>query len=203
VSLRAIRQSLTALPRFVFGAPIVAIAAVWVLVTNRRDARGWLLVAMTAIIPIGYVFWWGPANITRFGQHLSLGPAYFYPMLLPLAAFAGWAVTRVHVSRAVAIGGVAVAVVWTLVAGVSVLKHAADVGDARQDEARVWAGNGRRLVLVPPRTPAYPYVRRANEPDLSGELVVGLDDPKRRGELAKRFPGRRIVIVDRRASLRP
>jgi hypothetical protein len=202
-SLRAIRQSLTALPRFVFGAPIVAIAALWVLVTNRRDARAWLLTTMTAIIPIGYVFWWGPANITRFGQHLSLGPAYFYPMLLPLAAFAGWAVTRVHVSRPLAVAGIVVAVGWTLLAGATVLEHAVDVGNARQDEARAWAGNGRRLVLVPPRTPAYPYVRRANAPDLDGELVVGLDDPTRRALLAKQFPGRRIVIVDRRASLQP
>jgi hypothetical protein len=84
-----------------------------------------------------------------------------------------------------------------------VLNHAVEVGDARQDEARAWAGNGHRLVLVPPRTPAYPYVRRANAPDLDGELVVGIDDPKRRALLAKQFPGRRIVIVDRRASLQP
>ena len=155
-----------------------------------------LLVAMIATLVVAYFFWWGVANAVEFGLYESLGPFYHYLALGPLAVLAG-------------VGTVAAA------AGAGsrcrARDHRARVDRSRHRDrvarrARATATRarpncaltdapGRRLVLQDPQFPRDPYVRVANDPDLDGTRVVGIDVPGRRLDAVEQFPGRAAYLV--------
>jgi hypothetical protein len=84
-SLRSARAASAALPDWSFGWYLGIALAVLGVVVHRREATTWLLVAVGAAFPAGYLFWWGATNATFHGLHRVLGPFYWLPVCAPLA----------------------------------------------------------------------------------------------------------------------
>lgn len=203
--------SLLALVPVLFGGPFTvgfALAAV----LSCWDRRARLLVAMVATVVVGYTFWWGTANLLLFGLDHSLGPVYHEPLVLPLAVGAAWGFELVlrrwssgRDRGRVLVGGAVLALITlsflTVALSRPTFERANDDGNLRRDEVGALTGPAPSLAFQPPTTPGDPYVRVANEPDLSGDRLVAVDDPARRVELAFRFPDRSLVLVEDRKPL--
>jgi hypothetical protein len=99
------------LPWFLFGAylgVVVAGVAAWL---RRHDRSTWLLVALVAVFPLGYLAFWG-TYVSSLTVRLS-GPIYFVPLYAPLAILT--AVGLVHLRRRHARLGLALLVVLAAV----------------------------------------------------------------------------------------
>ena len=84
---------------------------------------------------------------------------------------------------------------WSVPVTATVLHDARRDGDTRAAELALTDAPGRRLVLQDPQFPRDPYVRVANDPDLDGTRVVGIDIPGRRLDAVEQFPGRAAYLV--------
>jgi 4-amino-4-deoxy-L-arabinose transferase-like glycosyltransferase len=193
-ALETLRHFWAVLPRFVAFAPAVLACIVVLLVRRPRDRRTWLLVAMIGGLVVGYFFWWGSANAFHFKLERPLGPFYGYPLLVPGAVAAAWGFVTLRSANA-RIAVLLVGVIWAGSASVIVLEDARIAGRARTNEVRQFDGTDRRLVLELPLFPNDPYVRYANDADLSDELIVGTDIPGRRLEVVERFADRSPYLI--------
>jgi hypothetical protein len=88
-----------------------------------------------------------------------------------------------------------VGLAWTVPVTAAVLHDARRDGNARAAELALTDAPGRRLVLQDPMFPRDPYVRVANDPDLDGTRVVGIDILGRRLDALDQFPGRAAYLV--------
>ena len=191
----AMWDSLAAFPRFVLAAPVLLLLGIVITVRQRRDARVWLLVGMIATLVVGYLSWWGVANAVEFDLPKSLGPFYHYLALGPLAVLGAWGLVQLRPRPAVLAGLAAIALVWSVPATWIVLHDARHAGRVRAAELALTDAPGRRLVLEDPLLPGDPYVRVANDAQLTGRRVVGIDIPGRRLEVVERFPDRAAYLV--------
>ena len=71
------------LPWFLFGAYLGVVLAAVTAWVRRRDPGTWLLIAIIALFPAGYFFFWG-TYVSSLTVRLS-GPIYFVPLYAPLA----------------------------------------------------------------------------------------------------------------------
>jgi hypothetical protein len=194
-ALHATWESLLTFPRFVFAAPVVLLLAGYVVARKWRDARVRLLVAMIATLIVAYFFWWGVANAVEFELYDALGPFYHYLALSPLAVLAAWGLSLLRPTPALVTALAIVAVAWTVPATSTVMHDARHAGNVRAAELALTTAPGRRLVLQDPMFPRDPYVRVANDPDLDGTRIVGIDIPGRRLDAVEQFPGRTAYLV--------
>lgn len=125
------------------GGPIsvlLAIAGIW---RRRRSGPAVVLAAVAIAFPVGYVFFWGAWNATVLWHGVRfIGPFYFLPMVIPIAAFGGAELVALYrrwrpLAALVTLVGVASSV---LVAAPAV---AADARWSRQDGAGCGAARPR------------------------------------------------------------
>jgi hypothetical protein len=183
-----------ALPRFVALAPAVIVLVGVCLWTRRRVAQTWLLVAMIAVVVVGYFFWWGVANSYAFALDRSLGPFYYYPLLAPLSVLAATGAVSVLRSRVIVVGLIVVGLGWSGFASASVLRDARDAGKDRTADVRASQAPAPSLVIEASQFPADPYLRVATDATLGEPHLVAVDIPGRRLELVDRFPDRTTYL---------
>jgi hypothetical protein len=182
------------LPRFVAFAPVVIALVALAVWSGRRDLRLWLLVAMMTIVAVGCFSWWGVANSYHFELDRSLGPFYYYPLLVPLCVLAAWGAVLIRRSIAIAIVMTLAALAWGGVASAIVVRDARDAGHARSVEVEELRAPAPSLVLEAPLFPNDPYLRVATD-TMKRTHLVAVDVPGRRLELIDRFPGRALYLV--------
>jgi len=201
-SLHALWVSLIQSPRWILGSVVSVLAAGYAVVRGWRDARTWLLVAVVAAFPIGYLFWWGSYNaaviyeITR-----QLGPFYYHPSLAPLALLAAWGAVLVARGRRVwTVGAVALTGVALAAAGmVEPLRDTRSLRDERRgQEAMVLDSVPRRdaLVFLPGDWLLVPFPTLGYPVDASpGPRLFALDRDAANLELMDRHPDREAWVV--------
>jgi hypothetical protein len=205
-AFHSLGMNLWALPTWLLGAHVALALAIyggWRL--HEADARRtWLLVAMTFVLPVGYIAWFASA-LTAPGAFTGIGPHYYLPAVVPLAVLA--AVGGLDLwdrRRPAAFGTLALGAALTVV--VVVPKVHVRNRDTNRDRRYVTQveralrdrGNKPALVVLPESTHTDGVMRErgqlADTPDLKGEVLYALDrGPKLFDLLAEqkgRFPYR-------------
>jgi hypothetical protein len=98
--VHAVAVNLWSLRTWAFGGLVLAFLAVLGAYTLRRRHEVLPLVAVAVVVPFGYLFFWGIANISLLSKALDrFGPYYFVPLLVPLAVFGVEGAVRVWMWR--------------------------------------------------------------------------------------------------------
>ncbi|HEX2192245.1 MAG TPA: glycosyltransferase family 39 protein [Acidimicrobiales bacterium] len=177
------------------GVLLLVLAGVGVV---RRTARGRAtgLAAVAVVLPLGYVFFWGPWNATvLWGGTRYVGPFYFLPVVVPVAVFAARALGDLARWRrgAAVLAGVAV-VCGTAATMVVVVDE--NRAFTRHNRAIVdlvdGAGRSPKLVYAAMPTPFLMHESPviANRWDLSGPVVYALARGDGDLDVAGLHPGR-------------
>jgi hypothetical protein len=118
------------------GVVLFALAAVTVL-RRRAGSVGPWLAATALLLPLGYVFFWGPWNAAvLWGGTRYVGPFYFMPVLIPLAVLGARGLADVFRTRAWV--GVAAAVALVAVSAPTLVRAIGDNAEFnRQTESLV------------------------------------------------------------------
>jgi hypothetical protein len=171
---------LTAL--WVAGGPLLVLLALVGLWRRRRSGPARVLAAVAVAFPVGYVFFWGAWNASALWHGVRfIGPFYFLPLVVPIAAFGGAELVALYRRwRSLAAAVVVVGLVSSaLVAAPAV---AADARWSRQD-GTVLALVGRQVTSSRPALVfiqsnqeyvMHPISGLANRWDGAGPLVYGL-----------------------------
>jgi hypothetical protein len=167
---------------WVGGGPTLVLLALLGIWRRRRSAPALVLAAAAIAFPVGYVFFWGAWNASKLWHGVRfIGPFYFLPMVIPIAAFGGAELVALYRRwRPVA----AVVVLVGLVSSVLVAAPAvaADARWSRQDGA-VLAMVARHVAASPPALVLiqadqeyvmHPISGLANRWDGEGPLLYGL-----------------------------
>jgi 4-amino-4-deoxy-L-arabinose transferase-like glycosyltransferase len=183
------------------GVVLLALAAVAVV---RRSSRGpaRALAAVAVVLPLGYVFFWGPWNATvLWGGTRFVGPFYFLPLVVPAAVLGARALGDLRRWRR---GAAAVA--GSAVVGVSAATMAVVVDEnrafTRHNEAIVdlvdGADGSPKLVFATMPTPFLMHEAPviANRWDLSGPLVYAVAGGDRDLDVTRLHPGRAQYHLD-------
>jgi hypothetical protein len=98
--VHAVAVNLWSLRTWAFGGLVLAFLAVVGAYTLRRRHEVLPLVAVAVVVPFGYLFFWGIANISLLSKAIDrFGPYYFVPLLVPLAVFGVEGAVRVWTWR--------------------------------------------------------------------------------------------------------
>lgn len=192
--LEALRDAVMAVPRWgPFGVMGMALL-VWGLWRTPRRLRV-LLVAWIAVLPLGYVFFWGSWNgFVRLGVLDYLGPFYYLPIVIPMALVCALALSDLAARwrAAVVSAGVAASLlgVW------EPLNLLRTYGDALADRVdRIEAATaGPRRCVVALRVRELLYSEPSiNSTALDSPTVFALDHPGEQVRLLERFEDRRVI----------
>lgn len=201
-SLHVLWLNLVRSPRWVFGSVLSTAAAVYAVIRWRRDPRTWLLVALGAVFPLGYVFWWGSYNATVIYRITEqLGPFYYHPSLAAVVLLASRGfVTALRGRRVATVAAVGVVGAALVGAGmITPLRESRGVTSRRRaQEAMVLGAVPARdaLVFLPGSVLLVPFPTLTNElPDRGGARVFALDRDAENFELMDRYPGREPWVV--------
>jgi hypothetical protein len=199
----AMAKNTAAIPRWFAGGGIgfaLALGGVWLA---RRRLDTWLLVALVAVFPAAYVFWWA-TTLAAAGARNGLGPHYYVPAFAFLAVLGGIALQRIaQHSRAI----VAVALV-AIVAG-SVLSGAAlretfqfthDSQRAKRDGVHAKTLDNSVVVMRPDTKPYTlfdnPFL--VGDPALHDNVLYAIDRGPRTADLATAYPNRHLYQLVQR-----
>ncbi len=180
------------LPPFLFGSYVAAALTAVGLWLRRRDRTTWALLAVAAVFPLGYFFFWGISLSASFA-HVS-GPIYFIPLLLPISILIATAVVAAwRRSRAWTYALVAVLVVATVPFMVDRLDTNRSISEAQvpwRDAQSEFDGSA--LVIVERSGPYLLHLNpfSENPPDLDGRLLYATDRGPQNLELIARHPDR-------------
>jgi hypothetical protein len=84
--VHAVAANLWALRDWAFGGLVLVLLAVLGVYALHRRADALALAAVAVVVPFGYLFFWGLANIALLSKAVDrFGPYYFVPVLVPLA----------------------------------------------------------------------------------------------------------------------
>ena len=198
-AVQALWLHLVWFPVFVFGGP--ALLVVLGQTRLRSLSTSMRILVWTAVtVPVGYLFFWGPYNMSVLwgARPLTyLGPFYWLPLLVPATLVATLGLRRLQLTHA----RIAIALVAVMLCcdGVSVA-HAVDKNLAYTQQARVLhAGlphvpDGERwLVFVPQVYGPYlmhPIAFIGNSPNYDGKIVYALDRGRLNFPVMAQFPDR-------------
>ncbi|WP_235486676.1 glycosyltransferase family 39 protein [Frankia sp. AvcI1] len=208
LALRALEQTCTAAPGWLFGGVVVVGFAAVGAVLARRRAQRLLLVVTVVAVAGGYLFWWGSA-FAMPGLRDGLGPHYHLAALTPILILAAdgarrlWsaaaALPRAAVLRPTAAGVVVVTMVLLTASAVPgkvdgqrwVNDHNAFLAALLPDRFPAPA-----VVVVTPQVPSrytqVPYQTLRNRPDLHGRVLYAADLGPATATLPEDVPGRAL-----------
>lgn len=185
------------------GVVVFALAAVAVL-RRRAGTVGPWLAATAVLLPVGYVFFWGPWNASvLWGGIRYVGPFYFLPLLIPLAVLGARGLAdlfRVRQWVGVAVGAALVAVsAPTLVRAIG--DNVDFNGQTQSLASLVDNGASQKLVLADLPTPflMHPSPVVGNRWDVSGATIYAIGDPARDLDVVAAFARRtpyRLTFTD-------
>ncbi len=195
-AVRTTAATVLALPGWTFGGLLVVPLAIlgWALLARRA---AWLLLALVAVFPVGYFFWWGNALATM-GVAL-FGPQYYLPALAPLAVLIAAGLADVWRRRRTA----AVLIGCALLAATAVRlpeRIALNAG-FRDDHAAELAAvdaavDGPAVVLIPSERDGpwigHPRPHLVNDVDLADPVIYAADSGAANLVLPQRFPDRAL-----------
>lgn len=202
-AVRTSTLTVLALPGWTFGGLLVVPLAIlgWALLTRRA---AWLLLALVAVFPVGYFFWWGNALATM-GVAL-FGPQYYLPALAPLAVLVAAGLADVWRRRRTA----AVLIACALLAAtlVRLPERIALNAGFRDDHAGELAAvdaavDGPAVVLIPSERDGpwigHPRPHLLNDVDLADPVIYAADSGAANLVLPERFPDRALYRLEPRA----
>jgi hypothetical protein len=183
-------------PQFLFGSylgVVVAFAGFWL---RRRLESTWLLVAMMAVFPLGYFFFWG--NRLASGFAFLSGPVYFIPLFVPLSVFIAAALIKLWRRRPVLL----VVLIGVLVLATMPFLYDKSAMNRRISEAQVPFRESsasvpdHSLVIVRDSGPYLLHLNpySLNAPDLDGPVLWSVDRGARTFTLLDRYPTRTPYI---------
>jgi len=165
---------------WVAGGTILLVLAVATLL--RRQVRGvaWSFVAVGVLLPLSYLFFWGPWNATvLWGGTRYVGPFYFLPLVLPLGLLGGRGLVDLYRRRAAV--GVAIAAAMLAVTATSlavILSANAAFSSSNEALARLVEGRSpEELIFTTLPTPflMHPSAVVSNRWDLGGPIVYAVE----------------------------
>lgn len=192
--LEALRDAVMAVPRWgSFGVMGLALL-VWGLWRTPRQLRV-LLAAWIAVIPLGYVFFWGSWNgFVRLDVLAYFGPFYYLPIVIPIALAGAEALADLsrRVSSSVVAAGMVVALagIW---GPIGLLRESRDDLASRVAAIeQAVSGAPRSLVVVegPDLLFREPSV---NTVELDSATVYAVDHPGEQVQLLERLEDRRVI----------
>lgn len=164
-------------PLFLAGNYLGALAAAFGLWLRRRDQSTLALLALGAVFPAGYFFFWG-TSVSALTTRLS-GPIYFIPLYAPLSILI--ATTALFAWRRRRILGIA-ALAALVVVTIPVALNRFAVNRALSEAQIPWktaprSVNGRALIFVSGTMGYLLYLNpySANNPGLTGRLLYAAD----------------------------
>ncbi len=194
--------NLWALPTWIFGTYLTCGLAIYgaVKLWGTHRAICGLLIALVAVFPVGYLAWWA-SSLTTNGARSGLGPHYYLPVLVPVAALAAHGIGELAASRRnVLVGALVIGVVLTAIA----LPAKIDEKHTVEDASRAYDGQVRRglrqrdgepaLVIQERRGASYimePYPFLANPPDLRSDVLYARDRGPLDIDLIEQHPDRK------------
>jgi hypothetical protein len=193
-------ENLRWVPSWTFGGPVLLALAVWGVVdllrTRRRPGQ-LVLIAWAVLVPLGYLFFWGPwAMAFNWDGVETFGPFYHLPVFVPIVVFGAHGLLLLASNRRFAIGALAAMVAFTAwsipdkvdanLAGTDQFRAAQRaVDDAELHDAVLflpWRGESGFLGL----TPFLEY-----DPGLGGDVLYAEDcGTDGNADVLDRFPGR-------------
>ncbi|HUQ62260.1 MAG TPA: glycosyltransferase family 39 protein [Acidimicrobiales bacterium] len=185
------------------GVVVFALATVTVL-RRRAGSVGPWLAATAVLLPLGYVFFWGPWNAAvLWGGTRYVGPFYFMPVLIPLAVLGGRGLADLFRAR-VAVGIVAALAVAAISTPTLVRAVGDNVDFNHQTEslvALVDHGAPQKLILADLPTPflMHPSPVVGNDWDGSGATIFAIGQPRRDLDVVTAYPRRtpyRLTFAD-------
>jgi hypothetical protein len=202
LAANAARRNLLALPTWLVGSWLALVPVVMggmrLWRSDRRKAG--LLIGLTAVWPVGYLFWFASA-LTVPGATHGLGPHYYLPMVAPLAILAAVGLLILwEERRQLLIGGVAVAVLLSYPSIEPKISSKIEGAEKlhedyeRQVSDQVEELDGRPAIVVLEKN-KYPYVMNdhvylSNKPDLTGPVLYAVDMGPQLADLLQRYPDR-------------
>ena len=189
------------------GVVLLVLAAVAVV---RRSARGpaGSLAAVAVVLPLGYIFFWGPWNATvLWGGTRYVGPFYYLPLVVPVAVLGARAVGDLRRWRpgAAVLAGLAVVSVTAATMFVVVDENLAFTRHSRAIVELVAGAEGSpKLVFAATSTPFLMHESPviANRWDLSGPVVYAVARGDGDLEVARLHPDRSYFHLDLVAAYR-
>jgi hypothetical protein len=182
------------LPPFLVGSYLGVAAAAVGFWLRRRERSTYALLAIGAVFPLGYLFFWGIALSANFADVSA--PLYFIPLLPALCVLIAFALTAAWRHRRVfAIVGGVVLVAATVPFLVDRLENNRAISDAqvpwRTAEAKF---HGPSLVFVEHSGPYLIHLNpfSANNADLDGRILYAADRGPENLRLIAARPGRRV-----------
>ena len=185
------------MPHWFAGGGLGLLLALAAVVLHRRRREVWLLVAVVAVFPISYLFWWA-TDLAVSGVAKGLGPHYYIPTFSALAVLGGWALRDIaRRSRALAGLGLAAVVAGSLFMAPTVLRNAHLTTQLQRAKASPLTSSSLTNAAVVMRAdPAsymlldYPFL--VGDPSLNGRVLYAIDRGPASAMLAQLFPSRKL-----------
>ena len=186
---RGLWSSLAWMPLSVVGGAILLIG----LSTVRRRTA-FLLAALSAVIPLGYVFFWGAWNgYERLGTTQLVGPMYYVPAVIPVVVLGAAALARLPRPAALALAvvglGSGALLVRSSIGRLEDFRTRFDDG-ATTISSLERAAKPEGVLLIEQADSLRDGVPIYNDVHLSGPVVAATDRPGRAAQLLQRFPDR-------------
>jgi hypothetical protein len=194
------------MPSWIAGGIVLVALAVVGLVGTRGAAR-WAVAALAAIVPLGYLPFWGPYAMSHFWAGVQdFGPFYHLPVVLPLVVFGAAGLVAVGRSARAAAPpaarplGALVVVAMVVLTARAIPDKVSDNLAVRDDYRalqRFVQGHdlGRAVLLLPARgdlgfQSTTPFLE--NDPSLDQPVLYAEDRGGSNVELIDRFPDRTL-----------
>lgn len=156
-------------------------------------SRGSLLAiaAIGVTVPVGYVFFWGPANVIWMTYYL--GPFYYLTLLVPLSLLGGLGLARLaRWSRPIGVAALVAVVACAGAVSERVVREnvrASTIPEAVQEPFEDVELDDA-VVFLPGSTLLNPFGFARNDPSFDGDVVWSLDRDVANLDVLERFPGR-------------
>lgn len=197
--VRATVQNVLWFPLWMLGGVLVvplAVAGFWLLWRRHRRAL-WISLALAALFPVAYVFYWGTL-LVAVGRR-DFGPHYYVPVLAPAVLAVAVAVVEVFRRRRV-VGVALLGAMAVLTFGVD-LPRAVELADEHnalvEPEVKALQAVEEPALVVLPRSYdgawiLHPRGYFRNTPEIDGGVVFAADTGAGNFDLGRRFPGRKL-----------
>jgi 4-amino-4-deoxy-L-arabinose transferase-like glycosyltransferase len=202
-ALEALSSNLLQLNLWLFGGALLigcALLRLFVLPVQRSH---WLLLGISAVYPLGYIFFWGTYMSTTLWKGVwYLGPFYYFPLLVPVSVLGieGWLAIRKHNALIAKLLGIAMTVanlalvVWHLGQNLEYSAKSSAIYSPIES-----AHLKDAIVFVPPvygPILLHPFAALGNTPDVDGPILYAINRYSDNFALIQAYPDRMIYRFD-------
>jgi hypothetical protein len=179
------------------GSGVGLLLAAAAVVLHRRRREVWLVLAVVAVFPIGYFFWWA-TSLGHPGAAEGLGPRYYVPAFTCLAALGGYALhdlaRRSRVLAGLGIAGVFVGSLLMVSPVLGISRHTTRLERAKAIPLTAPSLTNAVVIM---RAPPSAYMFADNpflvgDPRLRGRVLYAIDRGPGSAKLSELFPTRKL-----------